>query len=363
MRVAPVHDYLMEMGGAERVVECLLEIFPGAPLYTSAYDPAACSPRFHEMNVRTTFVNRLTSRKMGTKALFPVLPFAFRSLDLRRFDVVLSSSSGFAHHVGTREDAVHVCYCHNPPRFLWQTEEYFRGRSGLGNVLSPALAALRRLDRQAARRVDAYVAISGTVAQRLRTTYGRAAEVIHPPIVVSRYRVSDERSGRFLVVSRLLPYKRIDLAVETASRLGLPLDVVGEGPDRPRLESMAGNSVRFFGWQPDSHVRRAMATCAALIVPGREDFGLTPVEAQASGRPPVAFAAGGSLETINDGRTGFLFGEQTCESLADALERAQDIEIRAHDLRVAAARFDISVFEGRLKDFVNEQLGRKRASR
>jgi glycosyltransferase involved in cell wall biosynthesis len=360
VKLALVHDYLTEMGGAERVVESLVSIFPGVPLYTSACDRALLSPPFHGIDIRTTFVQRLTHEKRRTKALFPLLPLAFRTLDLADFDAVLSSSSGFAHHVRPRPDAVHVCYCHNPPRFLWQAHEYFRGEAVLETVLAPALSALRRLDVSAARRVDAYIANSATVAERIQATYGRNAEIIHPPVETAAYRPTEERSGRFLVVSRLLPYKRIDLVVEAASRTNLRLDVIGEGPDLPRLRAMAGESVRFLGRQPDPAVRHALARCVALVVPGTEDFGLTPVEVQASGRPPVAFAAGGALETIEDASTGFLFREQSWVGVAEAMERARAVELSRDRLRTAAERFDIAVFKDRLEAFLTKQVEAKR---
>jgi glycosyltransferase involved in cell wall biosynthesis len=360
VKLALVHDYLTEMGGAERVVESLVSIFPGVPLYTSACDRDLLSPPFHGIDIRTTFVQRLTHEKRRTKALFPLLPLAFRTLDLADFDAVLSSSSGFAHHVRPRPDAVHVCYCHNPPRFLWQPHEYFRDEAVLKTVLGPALSALRRLDVSAARRVDAYVANSATVAERIRATYGRNAEIIHPPVETAAYRPSDERSGRFLVVSRLLPYKRIDLVIEAASRRNLPVDVIGDGPDLPRLQGMAGDSVRFLGRQPDPVVRHALARCVALVVPGTEDFGLTPVEAQASGRPPVAFAAGGALETIEDACTGFLFREQSWEAVAEAMQRARAVELSRDCLRTAAERFDIALFKDRLEAFLAQQVEAKR---
>jgi glycosyltransferase involved in cell wall biosynthesis len=363
VKLALVHDYLTEMGGAERVVESLVSIFPGVPLYTSACDRGLLSPPFHGIDVRTTFVQRLTHEKRRTKALFPLLPLAFRTLDLADFDAVLSSSSGFAHHVRPRPDAVHVCYCHNPPRFLWQPHEYFRDEAVLKTVLGPALSALRRLDVSAARRVDAYVANSATVAERIRATYGRSAEIIHPPVETAAYQPTEDRSGRFLVVSRLLPYKRIDLVIEAASRRNLPVDVIGDGPDLPRLQGMAGHSVRFLGRQPNATVRHAMARCIALVVPGTEDFGLTPVEAQASGRPPVAFAAGGALETIEDGHTGFLFREQRWQTVGEAMDRARASQLPVEQLLESARRFDLPVFERRLKEFLAEQVEHKLGDR
>jgi glycosyltransferase involved in cell wall biosynthesis len=360
LRVALVHDYLQEMGGAERVVEALLAIFPEAPLYTSVYEPRVSSEVFTGRAIHTTFLQPVARRKAVTKALFPLLPAAFRRLDLGGYDVVLSSSSGFAHHVRTGPETLHVCYCHNPPRFLWQPQDYFRGAEYLSRVGHPLLERLRRLDLRAAAGVDAYVANSAVVAERIERTYGREATVIHPPVDVSRFRVTAERSERFLVVSRLLPYKRIDLAVEAATRLGLGLDVIGDGPERRRLERMAGPTVRFLGRRPNEEVEQAMARAIAVVVPGREDFGLTPVEAQAAGRPPVAYAGGGALETIADGETGFLFAEQTWEAAAEAMERARTTELDPARLRASAERFDVSAFERRLLRFVEERLARRR---
>jgi glycosyltransferase involved in cell wall biosynthesis len=348
MKVALVHDYLTEMGGAERVVRALTRIFPEAPLYTSVYDERTCA-EFGDCDVRTTFMQHLTQRKGVTKRLFPLFPPAFRRLDLAEFDLVISSSSGFGHHVRARASALHICYCHNPPRFLWQPDEYFRGQPATRRLLAPALARLRRLDLDAALRVDDYIANSATVAARIRATYGREAEIIYPPVDTSLYEMTSERSGRFLIVSRLLAYKRIDLAVEAATSAGLPLDVVGEGPERRRLEGMAGPSVRFLGRRPDDFVRHALARCSALVLPGTEDFGLTPVEAQASGRPTVAFAAGGALESVRDGETGFLFSGATAESLTSAMRRALATELSPGRLRAWAERFDEVGFRSNLE--------------
>jgi glycosyltransferase involved in cell wall biosynthesis len=355
MKLALVHDYLTERGGAERVVEALTSFFPEAPLFTSVYDPSAFSESPPSREIHTTFIQQFTRRKERTKMLFPLFPAAFRRLDLSSFDTVLSSSSGFAHHVRPTPAALHVCYCYNPPRFLWQPRDYFRGHPHLAVLLAPALAVLRRLDIEAAGRVDAYVAISKTVAERIRHVYHREANVIYPPVNLSLFQPTAERSGRFLVISRLLPYKRIDLAVEAASQLGLPLDVIGEGPDRPRLERLAGPSIRFLGRQGDGAARRALAACVALVLPGSEDFGLTPIEAQASGRPPIAYASGGALETVEDGATGFLFAEQSWQSLGEAMRRAESTALAVDGLRQAARRFGLDVFERKIRGLLSEQ--------
>ena len=220
----------------------------------------------------------------------PLLPTAFGRMPLEDATVVISSTSAFAHHVRPPDDAVHVAYCHAPPHFLWDAADYFHGRPMAGRALAPALAVLRRSDRAAARRVDAYVANSAYTAERIRDAYDLDATVVYPPVDTAAFAPDPERSGRFLVVARLRRHKRIDLAVEAATRHGWPLDVIGEGPDEAALRRAAGPSVRFHGRLPDEAVARAMATCIALIVPGTEDFGMTMAEVQAAGRPPVAFA-------------------------------------------------------------------------
>jgi glycosyltransferase involved in cell wall biosynthesis len=352
VRVALVHDYLTELGGAERVVRAFVDLYPEAPLYTSVLDARACGSAFEGVDVRTTFMQRLARRKGMTKAVFPLFPRAFDRLELDQADIVLTSSSGFAHHVRPPDSAVHIAYCHNPPRFLWQPDEYFFDQPRLRLLLEPMLRRLRKRDLAAALGVDVYVANSENVAERIRRIYGRTADVIQPPVDTARFEPSRRRSGRFLVLSRLLPYKRIDLAVCAATRLKLPLDVIGDGPERRRLGRLAGGTVRFLGRQPDPVVRSALATCEAVVVPGEEDFGLVPVEAQAAGRPVVAFAAGGALETVEPGETGFLFETQTWEAVAEAMLRAQRVTFDVERLRLSAMRFDVQAFRHRITRLV-----------
>lgn len=360
-KVALVHDYVTQMGGSERVVELLLGVFPNAPLFTSVHDRRESTAAFRRHELHTSFLQGVAPRQQTLQFFAPLLPLAFRSFDLREYDVVLTSSSGFAHHVRTPPGAIHICYCYTPPRFLWSAEEYFRAHPRLARAASGPLALLRRADVAASRGVDSYVAISRHIAQRIRMVYGREAHVVYPPVAVSRYAPAGERSGRFLVVSRLMSYKRIDLAIEAANRFRLPLDVIGKGPEGTRLARMAGPTVRMLGWQPDEVVRHAIATCQAVVVPGSEDFGLTLVEAQASGRPPVAFSSGGALEIVGDGQTGFLFGEQTAEGVGMAMQRAAARELPVGPLIASAARFDVPVFKERLCSVI--ELERERRAR
>jgi glycosyltransferase involved in cell wall biosynthesis len=286
------------------------------------------------------------------KAMAPLLPTAFAGLDVGSPGVVVSSSSAFAHHVRTPVGTTHICYCHTPPPFLWSRRQYFEERGGRGRLAAPALAAVRRVDRAAAGRVDIFVANSRFTAQRLAANYGRVAIVIHPPIDTAAFSPTDERSGRFLVVARLRRYKSLDVAIEAATSLGLPLDVIGVGPDRARLQSRAGPTIRFHGRLSDGEVAAAMARCAALIVPGVEDFGMTTAEVQAAGRPPVAFAAGGALEIVRDGETGYLVAERTPQAVGAAMQRALREELDRDALVASARRFDRAGFDASLRELI-----------
>ncbi len=358
--VAIVHDYFTQRGGAERVVERLAGLLANARVFAGVVDPAAMPSSFGPHAVTTTTLQHVFRAGPPLQALAPVLPGAFGMLDLGAPSVVLSSSSAFAHHVRPPAGAVHLCYCHTPPRFLWEQDEYFHDRRGARALGAPVLALLRRWDAAAARRVDCYVANSAFTADRIRRTYGRTARVIHPPIDCDAFRPSNERSGRFLIVARLRPHKRVDLAIGAANELGLPLDVIGDGSDLPRLEQLAGPTVRFLGRRDDAEVAAAMARCAGLIVAGVEDFGMTTAEVQAAGRPPIAFAAGGSAEIVRDGRTGFLFAEQTVASVGAAMLRALREPIDPQALVRSAGRFDARIFDAAIRELVAEALAEER---
>jgi glycosyltransferase involved in cell wall biosynthesis len=344
-RVALVHDYMTQLGGAERVAGIMAaQALPSARLLTSVHlTKAVPESLIGGRPWETSFLQPLAGR-VPVKAMLPVLPRALASLDVGDCDLVVSSSSAFAHHVRPCAGATHVCYCAAPAHFLWNSHEYFRGREHLGRALSPLLSRLRQLDLQAASRVHRYFANSRYTAGRIASVYGREAQVIYPPVEVSRFHPSRERSGRFVVVSRLVATKRVDLVVEAANRYELPLDVIGSGPELGRIRRLAGPAVRVLGWQPDAEVRRAMAEATAVVVAGTEDFGLVTAETQASGRPPVAFAAGGASEIIEDGVTGFLFHEQTPEAIAAAMLRARDTRLDTADLVASASRFDVPLF-------------------
>ncbi len=339
-------------------------MFPNAPVYTSVYDRSAMGSFWQEVDVRTSFMQRLSPRLKIAKALLPLYPSAFESFNLNDYDLVLSSSSTFAKGVITPAETCHVCYCYTPTRFAWMFPEYIAREAlpKLVKVLLPLVVTpLRVWDYAAAQRVDRFVGISNAVAARIDKFYRRGAAVIEPPVDIQSYEISDEVDDFFLVLSRLQSYKRIDLAVEAATRLNIPLLVAGDGPDRKRLETLAGPNVRFVGRVEDAEARRMLSRCRALLWPGEEDFGLAPVECQASGRPVIAFAAGGALETIVDGETGVLFPSQTVESMVEAISRFESLQFSPDKCRANAARFDISNFVQRLTRELESAYGRHRA--
>jgi len=367
MKTALVHDYLAQAGGAERVAVALHSMFPEAPLYTSVYDAKATLPAFESMDVRTSSLQRwpFSSRRFHKLAL-PYYPAAFERFDFTGYDLVLSSSSSFAKGVLTPPEACHICYCHTPSRFIWRQQEYLHQSQSsrlMMGLIGPVMRDLRSWDIESAQRVDYFIANSYNVARRIRKFYRRdVAAVIYPPVETAKFApVSASEVGRhFLVVSRLLNYKRVDLAVAACNRLQVPLRVVGIGPDLPALKRLAGPTVQFLGRLSDQEVAQELARCQALIFPGEEDFGLTPVECMASGRPVVAFGAGGALETVLEGETGLFFREQTVDSLAEALKAAGRMSFSAEVLQNHAFSFDTCVFEARLRCLIEDAMSEHR---
>jgi glycosyltransferase involved in cell wall biosynthesis len=357
LRVALVHDYLNQPGGAEKVVEVFTRMFPGAPLYTSTYDADRMPDHWRSVDVRTSFLQRLSPSVRMVKAFTPFYPAAFESFDLSGYDLVLSSTTTFAKGVITRPETCHVCYLNNTTRVLWNYHDYMRHERvprGARAILPWLATPIRVWDYAAAQRVDAFVAGSYNAARRIWKYYRRESEVLQPPIDASAFTPRSGRGEYFLILARLQPYKRIDLAVEACSRLRLPLHVVGDGPDRPRLERMAGPAVCFLGRLSDAEVADQLARCRALIWPGEEDFGLAPLEAQASGRPVIALQAGGALETVKSGETGMFFPQPTVASLMEALSSFTDdydpVALRRH-----AIQFDQAAFIERMYDVLSRR--------
>lgn len=355
MRIAVVHDYFTQIGGAERVAEELLRMLPGASLHTTVALSDLLPPSLAGRQIETSWMQHLPGMKRYYRLYFLLYPLAVRSLDLSSYDLVISSSSGYAKGVRTSRDAIHVCYCHTPMRWAWSYGSY-SGQEGAGPaqrlLLPPMMGALRKWDAGASRCHDHFVANSRAVAARILRVYGRTAEVIHPPINVARFRASTEQEDYYLVLARLISYKRIDLAIEACTLLGRRLLVIGDGPDRARLAAKAGPTVQFLSRLSDREVEHYVARCRALLFPGEEDFGMAPLEVAAAGRPTIAYRAGGAMETIIDGVTGVFFDRQEAGDLVGAIERFERREWSAARLRSHAECFGVDIFQLRFRQFL-----------
>jgi glycosyltransferase involved in cell wall biosynthesis len=361
-KVCIVHDWLTNKGGAERVVLALSEAFPDAPIYTSTYDPNKID-WFQDKDVRTTWLQKLPKPLRKLHKLFPTMRVrAFRKLDLSEFDIILSSSSAEAKQVRkTRGGQVHICYCHTPIRYYWshyaeyKTDPSFGKLNPLVRLAMPLfIPTQRRLDYEAAQKVDVFIANSTEVQRRIKEYYERDSIVINPPVDTSRFArfARNKDRGGLLVVSRQVPYKRIDLAVAAANELGADLDIYGDGPEHDKLVEMAGETVNFYVGASDDEVAEALSSASAFIFPAEEDFGIVQVEALAAGCPVVAYGKGGALDIVEDGKTGALFDEQNIESLSEAIERASNIKWAPSTLNRRARRFDKSLFITKIRKIV-----------
>jgi glycosyltransferase involved in cell wall biosynthesis len=368
MNIALVHDYLNQYGGAERVLEALHDVYPSAPVYTSIYAPKKLPDHYRKWRIRSSFMQRLPGIMSQHQVYLPLYMLAMESFDLSRYAVVLSSSSAFAKGVITEPETLHVSYCHSPMRFAWNFKDYIKGETGaVGRAqffLPLVLNYVRLWDEVSAGRVDAFIANSRVVARRIRKRYKREATIINPPVDTRLYTPLENASpgDYFLIVSRMIPYKRLDVAIDAFTRLKLPLKVAGTGRQEAELRARAGPNIEFLGSLPDAELKRLYAGCRAFIFPGQEDFGITPLEAQASGRPVIAYGAGGALETVVEGVTGEFFPEQTASALADVVARFDE---RAYDpaaIRRHAEGFDIEVFKRKIEEFIHGKLAERKAS-
>ncbi len=376
VRVAIVHDYLNQYGGAERVLEVLAELFPGAPVFTSLYAPEAMSPAIRRLDIRASPLDRVPGVRSHHQIGLPLYPAAFDALDLSDFDLIVSNSSAFAGAAIVRPDAAHLCYCLTPMRWVWDLDAYL-AREGRGGViramLLPVVAQMAEWDTAASGRVDRFLAISAAIADRIGRRYGRSSRIVFPPVDVDRVREALGRSDDvpgfttgepyYLVLSRLVPYKRIDLAIEACNQRRLRLIVAGSGRDEARLRGLAGPTIAFAGRVSDGQAAHLLAGCEALLFSGEEDFGITPLEANALGRPAIAFRAGGALDTVVDGVTGRLFAEPTVESLSQAIAALQDDIIDPDIVRAHADRFRTARFKEAFLAEVEDLLTVRRLSR
>jgi glycosyltransferase involved in cell wall biosynthesis len=364
MHLTLVHDWLNQIGGAEDVLETLAEMFPAAPIYTSMYWPEKMPPAYRAWDIHTTWMDRLPGIHRHHQPYLPLYPLAFAGLDLSGYDVVLSNKSGFCHGVRTGE-AIHICYCLAPTRYVWDFETYADREAtspALKTALRPLVSFLRRWDYRAAQRVDYFIAISREIQTRITRYYGRESVIIHPPVDTARFQPASTRDDYYLIVSRLIPYKRIDLAVRAFNQLGLPLIIAGDGRDREALEALAGPTVTFLGHVPDEDLPDLFARCRAYVLPGMEDFCIAPVQAQAAGRPVIAYGDGGALDTVIEGETGVFFREQTPDALANAIRTFDPNTADPNTCHANAERFAASVFREKLSQFIQDKWTRRQGN-
>lgn len=363
MRVALVHDWLTGMRGGEKALERLLEVFPGAELFTLVHIPGSVSPLIERRLIHTAFTQHLPFVRRAYRHYLPLFPAAIERLDFSGFDLVVSCSHCVAKSVIVPEGVPHICYCLTPMRYAWDQFDAYFGPHKVGRVrsaaLRPILARMARWDQHTSTRASRYLAISQYVARRIALYYNRESAVIYPPVDTEFFTPGAERPGStFVIVSALVPYKRLELAIDAAHRAGVPLDIIGDGPERALLETRAarGQGVRLLGRLDDEEVRARMRSAAAVLLPGEEDFGIVPVEAQATGRPVVALGHGGATETVIDGETGLLVADDSVDAWAAALTHAVTRPWDSARIRANAERFSHARFRAEFRHVIDEVL-------
>lgn len=360
MRIALVHDYLVQDGGAERVLQAFQEIWPKAPTFALLHDPARMSG-FKGKDIRTSFLQQVPFALRRYKWFMPLMPMATERHNVNDFDVVLSSTSAFAKGVITRPETLHVCYCHTPTRYLWSDTHSYINEIGLPRsvrrLVPLMLTDIRVWDRLAADRVDRFIANSATVERRIRKYYQRASDVIHPPVDTSRYSPSKGPGTYYLAGGRLVAYKRFDVVVRAFNKLGIKLKVFGEGPEMAKLRAMARPNIEFMGRVGEREKAELYAGAIAYLHPQEEDFGITAVEAMASGKPVIAYRKGGALETVIEGKTGVFIDEQSWEELANQIIRFEPERFDARAIREHALSYDTDVFKERIRRYVEDAWG------
>lgn len=359
MKIALVHDWLNQSGGAEDVLEALKRIYPASPLFTGIFAKTLMPAHYHNWDIRRLWIDRLPGIHQRHQVFLPLYPFAWNQLHLSGFDVILSNKSGFCHGLRFSPESLHICYCLTPTRYVWQLDTYLEGENigaAATMLLRPLIARLQRWDYAAAQRVSHFIAISTAVQKRIKRFYSRESTIVFPPVDTEKFASAATREidDYFLIVSRLIPYKRIDLAVQAATELGLKLKIAGAGRDLQRLRALAGDGVEFLGYVPDAELPELMARCKALIFPGLEDFGIAPVQAQAAGRPVIAFSGGGALDTVIPGVTGERFTELAVDSLKEVWREFDHSAYNPAEIQQQARKFDVSVFVKRIDAFVRQ---------
>ncbi|MBD3331032.1 glycosyltransferase [Candidatus Peregrinibacteria bacterium] len=361
MKVALVHDFLIKLGGAERVLKSLSELFPAAPIYTLLYDEKIARESFSKDRVVTSFLQNYPGFiRRKHRYLLTKMPRAIEEFDFSGFDLVISSSNAFAHGILTPLNTKHLCYCHSPMRYAWDWVNEYRKENkiyGLKKMLyTPIISYLRFWDKITSDRPTKYLANSNTVKQRIKKYYHADSEIVYPPVDTNRFKASTSNENYFLIVSTLTPYKKIDLAIALFNKIGRKLVIIGDGPSRTYLQSMANDNIEFLGFKSDDVVKEYMENCRAFIFPGEEDFGITPVEAMSAGKPILAFAKGGLTETVKSGKTGEFFFSPTIKSMEDGLARLLYNEkyYRPQTIRRHALNFSSDIFNKKIKQQIKK---------
>ncbi|MBI2462695.1 MAG: glycosyltransferase [Candidatus Spechtbacteria bacterium] len=358
MKVALVHDYLNQYGGAERVLEALCSLFPGAPIYTLFYDAAATGYAFEGHDIRTSFLQRVPFARSHHRYFPMLMPIAIEQFDFSQFDLVISSSASYAKGIITGPGTKHICYCHTPTRYAWTDLDTKAQRLGYPKIIHSLIPLLmpyiRVWDKQSSARPDVFLANSNFVKKRIAKYYRREAEVVYPPLNFSFFSIQQPQDY-YLMIGRIVPYKRFDIAIQACANLGLKLKVIGDGPQRKRLQRLAGRNTEFLGLVSEEKLPYYYSHARALIFPQEEDFGISALESMASGRPVIAYRAGGALEYIKEESNGVFFDEQTPESLAGAIGRFEEMAFNPSVIRQSVEKYDVRHFIAKMEEVVKKQ--------
>ncbi len=362
MKIALVHDYLVQYGGAERVLQAFTEIFPYAPIYTLIHDDRAMRGQFGDKRIYTSFLQNLPFSRKRHRFFPPLMPLAIEEFDFSKYDIVLSDSSSYAKGIITRPETLHICYMHTPMRYAWDDCQKYTQDFGFPDFVKRMvpffMSPIRLWDKASADRVDWFLANSHFVKRRINKYYRKEAEVIHPPVNIDHFYIAKEedRKPYFLMVGRLIAYKRHDIAIEAFNRLGLPLKIIGRGPEMKRLQRLAGPTIEFLGRVSEEDLPRYYAECRGFVFPQEEDFGIVAIEAMASGRPLIAYRGGDIVEHMQEGKMGVYFDVQTAEAIVAAVKQFDDKRYESTFIRNQVLHFDKERFKATMKDYVEKAL-------
>jgi glycosyltransferase involved in cell wall biosynthesis len=365
MRVAIIHYWLVGMRGGEKVLEQLCMMYPDADIFTHVVNRSKISETILKHKIETTFIGKLPFSRNHYQKYLPLMPLALEQVDLSGYDLVISSESGPAKGIVPMPGAVHVCYCHSPMRYIWNMYHGYSGGLGRGakGIFSMSAHYLRLWDAAAATRVDSFIANSANVARRIDRYYDRSAEVVFPPVDISRFQISTANDGFYLVAGQLVGYKRVDIAIHAFNRMGRRLVVAGGGEQFDNLRKIAGPTISMLGHVSDETLNDLYARCQALVFPGEEDFGIIPIEAMASGKPVIAYGSGGALETVLEDATGIFFAQQSADGLIEAIERfdREGVLMAPHEIAAHASHFDTPVFRARMTGAIDRVFAENQA--